>query len=421
MRAFIAVVVSSAGLLSLAGCGSAAGSLPPPQPPKVTVAPAIEREVRDIDEYTGRTESVQTVEVRPRVSGYLQEIYFEEGGYVKVGDPLFLIDPRTYQAEHDQAKAKIKLYEAKHLYAVSVRKRSDKLIATNSVSREEYEQNVAAENEALAALHSAEADAESARLNLEFTRINAEIAGRIDRAYVTKGNLVQSGPAATVLTKIVSVDPIYVFFNPDEQAFLRYTKRRVGEGTMASQHVRERHIETTIILADSSTYPEKGTVDFASNTVDPSTGTIQVRAAFPNEKRALTPGLFVRLQIAAEQAYQAVLVPERAINTDQSDKFVYVVDDKSVAQRRNVELGTKHGRLRVIKRGLAAGEKVIISGGLLVRPGEAVQASEGKIEDKAGESLAETRYKPPVASPSPQTPKADETPAQPRTHPPVER
>ena len=223
-----------------------------------------------------------------------------------------------------------------------------------------------------------------ARLNLEFTKITAEIAGRIDRTYVTKGNLVQSGPAATLLTKIVSVDPIYVYFNPDEMAFLRYTQRRVAEGKMEAQHVRERHIEARIILADGSEYPEKGMVDFAPNTVDPSTGTIQVRAVFPNEKRALTPGLFVRLQIAAETTYAAVLVPERAIGTDQSDKFVYVIDEKNIARRKNVELGTKHGRLRVIKSGLAAGDKVVISGGLLVRAGERGAAHGGKDRGRLG-------------------------------------
>src|SRR6185312_6964735 len=167
--------------------------------------------------------------------------------------------------------------------AKSVRMRNEKLVANNSVTREEYDQSVAAENEALAERNSAEADAESARLNVEFTKINAEIAGRIDRRYVTKGNLVQSGPGATLLTKIVSVDPMYVYFNPDEMAFLRYSERRVAqEGKREAQPVRERNIETTIVLADGTTYPEKGTVDFAAASVDASTGTIEVRATFPN-------------------------------------------------------------------------------------------------------------------------------------------
>src|SRR5262245_33601802 len=293
MRFLIGAVVVFAAISSGAGCGSAAGSLPPPQPPKVTVALPLVRTVRDADEYTGRIDAPETVEVRARVSGYLEEIYFNDGDHVKVGDPLFLIDPRTYKAALDQAEAKIRLYNAKYLYAKSVRVRNEKLVANNSVTREEYEQSVAAENEALAERNSAEADAESARLNLEFTKINAEISGRIDRRLVTKGNLVQSGPTATLLTRIVSVDPMYVYFNPDELAFLRYTERRLAkEGTREAVPVRERHIETTIVLADGSVYPEKGIVDFASSSIDPSTGTIEVRATFPNHRGALTPGLF---------------------------------------------------------------------------------------------------------------------------------
>ena len=420
MREFIGLLTVLAAIVSLAGCGAAVGGLPEREPPKVTVAVPVEREVRDVDEYTGRIEAVQTVEVRARVNGYLQEIYFDEGWLVNQGEALFLIDPRTYQAEYDQALAKIRLYDAKYIYTKSVRLRNEKLLASKSVPQEEYEQSVAAENESLAARTSAEKDAESARLNLEFTRINAEIAGRIDRAYITRGNLVQSGPAATLLTKIVSVDPIYVYFNPDELAFLRYTRRRVeGDGKMGAQHIRDRHIEATIVLADGSTYPEKGTLDFASNSVDPSTGTIQVRAVFPNEKRSLTPGLFVRLHVAAETAYPAVLVPDRAIGTDQSDKFVYVVDEKNIAQRRNVELGTKHGRLRVIKRGVQPGEKVVISGGLLVRPGQAVQPTEVKIDEETAPAPV-TQYKPQLTEPPPQQPAAG--PAMPQSkRPAVER
>jgi len=414
------ILLALLGLIACVGCGSATGSLPPPQPPKVTVASPLSQEVRDIDEYTGRIEAVQTVEVRSRVSGYLQEIYFEEGGFVKQGDPLFLIDPRTYQAEYDQALAKIRLYDAKYVYSKSVRLRNEKLLVNKSVPQEEYDQSVAAENESLAARRSAEADAESARLNLEFTRVNAEIGGRVDRAFITKGNLIQSGIASTPLTRIVSYDPVYVFFNPDEMAFLRYTRRRIeGDGKMESQHVRDRHLGATIILADGSTYPEAGAIDFASNIVDPSTGTIQVRASFPNEKRALTPGLFVRLQLASEQPYPALLIPERAINTDQSDKFVFVIDDKKIARRKNVTLGTKHGKLRVVKQGLEPTDKVVISGGLLVRPDEEVQPTDGKIEPPA-EPLSVTNLKPAMSEPPlPANPSAP--PDSSKTHPAVER
>jgi RND family efflux transporter MFP subunit len=400
---------------ALSGCSTAAGNLPPPEPPKVTVAAPLVRQVRDADEYTGRVEAPQTVEVRARVSGYLEEIYFNDGDYVKEGDPLFLIDPRTYQAALDQAEAKIRLFNAKYLYAKSVRVRNEKLVANNSVTREEYEQSVAAENEALAERNSAEADAESARLNLEFTKVNAEISGRIDRRYVTKGNLVQSGVTATLLTKIVSVDPMYVYFNPDELAYLRYTERRVAqEGKREAQPVRERKIETTIELADSTLYSEKGTVDFAAASVDPSTGTIEVRAVFPNPQRTLTPGLFVRLRVTPETSYEAVLVPERAIGTDQSQKYLLVADEKGIAQRRNVELGTKQGRLRVVKSGLDAKERVIISGGLLVRAGQPVEAAEGKIEDEPPGDVSVVQQKPVLPAPE-NRPVSSQTPAKGRS------
>lgn len=381
MRRVLLVPGILAALLGLSGCGAGHGALPESQPPKVTVSAPISREVRDTDEYTGRTEAVQTVDVRARVSGYLQEVYFKDGDFVNEGDKLFLIDPRTYKASDEQSKAKINLYLAKYKFAEATRKRRDDLFKKKVISKEEYEQNIAEEAEAKAAWESSIADAKTQSLNLEFTTITAEISGRIDRTFVTKGNLVQSGVGATLLTRIVSVDPIYAYFNPDQLAFLRYSGRRVAEGKFGVQHIRDRKMEVTLVLADGSVYPEKGIVDFASNVVDASTGTIQVRAEFPNKKRALTPGLFVRIQIAAEQAYHALLIPERAINTDQSDKFVYVVDSQGLAERKNVKLGTKHGRLVVVKEGLTANDKVIISGGLLVRPGQKVQPVEGKIDD----------------------------------------
>jgi RND family efflux transporter MFP subunit len=426
MRLGLALLAGLTVIMLISGCGSAAGSLPPLQPPRVTVATPLVRTVRDADEYTGRIEARETVDVRARVSGYLEEIYFNDGDYVKAGDPLFLIDPRTYKAALDQAEAKIRLYNAKYLYAKSVRVRNEKLVANNSVTREEYEQSVAAENEALAERNSAEADAESARLNLEFTKITAEIAGRIDRRYVTKGNLVQSGPAATLLTSIISVDPMYVYFNPDELAYLRYAERRVAtEGLREAQPVRTRHIETTMILADGTTYPVKGSIDFASNKVDPSTGTIQVRAVFPNPQQTLTPGLFVRLRVTPETSYDAVLVPERAIGTDQSDKFVYVIDDKNIAQRRNVELGTRQGRLRVIRRGVKPTDNVVISGGLLVRPGAPVEPTPGTITDEPPGEGRTTLYgsESPTTLPAPSgpgaPPRADDM--QQKKHPASER
>lgn len=399
------VVTIFVAALPFFGCGSAAGYLPPPQPPKVTVATPIAREVLDFDEFTGRIEAEQNVEVRARVSGHLLEIYFNDGDFVKEGDPLFLIDPSTYQAEYDQAVAKINLWDAKQKFAKAVRVRNESLVAKNAVSREEFEQSIASENEALAAMKAAEADAARAKLNLDFTKVVSPINGRIDRRYVTKGNLVESGPAATLLTTIISIDPIYIYFNPDELAFLKYTASRVEEGVaMDVAKLKARNMQATIVLADGRVHPDKGTIDFAANRLDPATGTIQVRALFRNERRALAPGLFVRVQVAPEKAYPALLVAERAIGTDQSDKFVYVLDAKNAAQRRIVQLGTKHGRLRVVKSGLAASDRVVISGTLLVRPGQEVVPTDGQMEEESpGTSSAVIVNKPVAASEPPPT------------------
>ena len=387
------------GLAITSGCGNAAGSLPQPKPPKVTVAWPISRTVRDVEDYTGRVAAVEKVEVRPRITGHVQEIYFQDGEMVEKGKPLFLIDPRTYKAELAQAKSQIELYDAKYRFAESVKNRNAKLAESKAISQEEYEQSSASAAEALAARHAAEADAARSQLNVDFTTITAEISGRIDRPLVTVGNLVESSPNPTLLTTIVSVTPMYVYFDPDEMAFLRYMGRRAKEGVLTDdrQHVVDRKIKTNIVFANGTTYPETGVIDFASNRVDASTGTIQVRAVFQNKDHFLTPGLFVRVRVQPEETYQALLVPERAIGTDQSDKFVYVVDDQGVAQRRNVKLGTKHGKLRVIQEGISASDHIAISGTLLVRPGMPVETEEGTIEED--EAMAE--------SPGPPAPQAN--------------
>jgi RND family efflux transporter MFP subunit len=404
------LLLTLAAACAAVGCNSAAGDLPVQQLPEVSVANPLAQEVRDIDEYTGRTEAAETVEVRSRVSGYLENIFFEDGEFVKKGQDLFLIDPRTYQAELEQAQARVALYKAKHDLAVTVRTRNEGLLRAKAVSQEEFDQADASEKESLAAHASAVADTKTNALNVKFTLIKAEINGRIDRTFVTRGNLVQSGPGATLLTRIVSVDPMFVYFYPDELAFLRYTEERVAaDGKMEAQHVRMRELPVSIVLADGTTYAEPGVIDFAANSVDPSTGTIQVRASFKNPKRALTPGLFVRLRIADENAYQALMIPERAINTDQSDKFVFVVNSEKKVERRIVQLGTKQGKLRVIKQGLAPNDLVVISGGLLVRQGTEVTTKEVEID---ASSLPVLPQLPPIKEPAIESP-ATETPTNP--------
>ena len=364
-----------------AGCGPAV-HVPEPQPPAVTAAPAIRRQVVDYDEYTGRIQSPESVDVRAHVTGYLEEVKFNDGDMVQEKELLMVIDPSTYKTLYDQAKAQIEVWRSKFVFAEATRVRNEGLVGKGSVTKEEYERTVAERNEAAASQVAAEAEAESRRLDWEFCFVKSPIAGRIDRRFVTKGNLVQSGPAPTLLTRIVSIDPIYVYFDVDEQAYLRYTQRRQHEeGVVNRVPLREKHIPVQVTLADDSIYHEPGVIDFASNQVDASTGTITARAVVANHEATLTPGLFVRVKVTSGPPYEAILVAEQAIGTDQSEKYVYVLGADNKPQRRAVVLGTQQGHDRVIKQGVQEGEKVIINGLLLVRPDRAVTVTAGQMPE----------------------------------------
>ncbi|MCU0878141.1 MAG: efflux RND transporter periplasmic adaptor subunit [Pirellulaceae bacterium] len=371
------------GVLAIGGCTAAAEMPGPPPPPTVTVAPAIKRQVVDYDEYTGRIQAKETVEVRARVSGYLQEINFRDGDMVAADEVLFKIDPSTYQALYDQSKAQIDLWQAKFDFAEATLARNVKLRDTGAVSKEDYESSLASRNEAAAAMTSARADTEARLIDLQFCEVKSPIAGKIDRTYVTKGNLVQSGPGEpTLLTRIVSVDPMYVYFDIDELALLKYTENRAAEeGGVGRIPLREKRIPVEITLADGSVYPEPGFIDFGSNVVDPGTGTLTARAEVANPAAILTPGLFVRVRVTSAMPYEAVLVAEAAIGTNQNERFVYVVNAEGNAERRKVVLGSKQGNARVIREGVAEGEQVIINGLLIVRPDKPVTAQEGTMPE----------------------------------------
>ncbi|GAA4427876.1 efflux RND transporter periplasmic adaptor subunit [Bremerella cremea] len=378
LATILAVVV-----LTVAGCGRRR-QMPKAEPPQVTVAPAIERQVVDFDEYTGHVEAVSSVDVYAKVSGYLQEVAFQDGANVKEGELLFLIDKRTYQAEYNQAASQVALYQAKAKLAEATLARNEKLVGSGAVSQELYDESVAAANEANAQVAAAEANVAARKVDLDYCTITAAISGRIDRTYVTKGNLVQSGVGApTLLTTIVSVDPMYVYFDIDELALLHYIEQAAAAngGKVDDGSLRDRKIPVEIMLADGTEYPHLGTIDFGSNEVTAGTGTLTVRAVVPNPNGALRPGLFARIKVAAGPPYNAVLVPEAAIGADQSDRYVYVLDDKGLAQRRGVTLGTKQGKLRVITSGLKKGEKVIINGTLLVRPDKPVVPHDGTMPE----------------------------------------
>jgi RND family efflux transporter MFP subunit len=376
MRDFIHTVVSFT--LAIAACAPTAGcrreppavaSLPPPQ---VSVAAPLEREVVDFDEYTGRMTAVEEVEVRARVRGYLIKVNFTEGTEVKQGDVLFEIDPRPFQADLDAAKGQVAQWEAKLARAEADVVRNERLLPKGAASQKDLDTAIAERGEARAAIQSARAAVERAALDVEFTKVTAPISGRVSRAYVTKGNLVNaSGAETTLLTTIVSLDPIYVYFDVDERALLRYqqgAREQVG-GNDQPANVREAKIPVQLGLAAESGLPHEGVIDFADNRVDPQTGTIRVRGVFANANRVFTPGLFARVRVPVGDKYQAVLVPDRAIGTDQGQKYLLAVNDKNVVEYRAVKMGRLHDGLRVIQEGIKPGELVIVNGIQRARPG----------------------------------------------------
>jgi RND family efflux transporter MFP subunit len=356
--------------LLLQGCRSEADTQAAAPAPQVTVATALEREVQEWDEFTGRLEAVESVEVRPRVTGYIDSVNFAEGSIVKKGDLLFVIDQRPYRAELDKAQAELSRAIARAELSSTDVERSEKLLGVKAVSREEYDQRLNSQREAQANVEAARAAVTAAKLNLEFTRITAPISGRVSRAIVTAGNLVTGGSnAATLLTTVVSIDPIYVTFEGDEQIYLKYTElAQRGE----RQSSRDAANPVLMGLANEDDYPRRGSMVFVDNQVDPRTGTIRARASFDNKDGFLTPGLFARVKLLGHNSFNAVLVDDRAIGTDQSQKFVYVVDAENKVIYRPVKIGRLTDGLRIVLQGLQPGETVIVNGLQRVRPGVVV-------------------------------------------------
>ena len=356
--------------LLLQGCRSEADTQAAEPAPQVTVAAAIEREVQEWDEFTGRLEAVEAVEIRPRVTGYIESVNFAEGSIVKKGDLLFVIDQRPYRAELAKAEAELARAVARAELSNTDVERSEKLLDVKAVSREEYDQRLNAQREALASVDAARAAVTAAKLNLEFTRITAPITGRVSRAVVTAGNLVTGGSnAATLLTTLVSIDPIYVSFEGDEQVYLKYTER-ARRGDRPSS--RDAANPVLMGLSNEQGYPHRGAMTFVDNQVDPRTGTIRARASFDNKDGYLTPGLFARVKLLGHNSHKAVLVDDRAIGTDQSQKFVYVVDRENKVSYRGVKIGRLTDGLRIVQEGLQPGENVIVNGMQRVHPGTVV-------------------------------------------------
>ncbi len=367
----VEVVILSTALI-LAGCNKN----PPPsaQPPVVSTLHPVAREIVEWDEYIGHLESPETVEIRARVSGYLDKVHFKEGKEVKKGDLLFTIDPRPYQAEFDHADAEHERAISQTELAKNDYERAKRLIATKAISEEDYDTKSKTYSAAQAAVRSAKAALNLAKLNLEFTEVHAPIDGRISRALVTEGNLVSggvSGAGATLLTTLVSLDPLYLYGDADERSILKYLQlRREGKRVSA----RDEQIPAEMGLADETGFPHKGHMDFVDNRVDQNTGTMRARGVFPNEDHSLSPGFFARIRIHGSGKYPALLIPDRALGSDQAQKFVYVVNAEKKVEFRPVTIGPIIDGLRVVKTGLKSGEQIIVEGLMRVRPGVLVDA-----------------------------------------------
>ena len=348
LASMIAVVVSACGSSEAApGAGM-------PPPPEVSVATVLSKPVHQWDTFNGRVSAVESVELRPRVSGYVQRVAFDEGQEVKKGDLLFVIDARPYRAALDQAQAQLQRARAEAKLAQAQDTRAQALIEAKAISREEFETRKAATAQGDAGVRAAEAAVAAAALDLQFTQVRAPIDGRIGRAMVTEGNLAQAD--ATLLTTLVSQDPMYVYFESDEQTYLRYGElARKGERTRSSNPVR-------IGLANEPGFPHEGTVDFVDNQVDPTTGTIRARAVLANADRSLTPGLFARVQVRGSGEFKAMLIDDKAVLTDQDLKYVYVLGADNKAVRKDVRLGRMIDGLRVVESGLGAKDQVIVHG-----------------------------------------------------------
>jgi RND family efflux transporter MFP subunit len=420
------------GSLSLIlGCSRGSAQNEPPQAVQVVVTTPIKKQIVEWDEYVGRLDAVDFVEVRARVSGYLQSIHFDEGQIVKAGDLLCVIDPRPFTAELNRAKAereqaKARVEQSKEQlaqataeesraaagldYAQRRFQRSKNLVANNTVTKDEFELHQsqlrqaqadveaakAQKSVAQAAIATASATVETAQaaiavaeLNLQYTRVLAPITGRVSHREVTEGNLINGGTSqSTLLTTIVSLDPIHVYFDADEEAFLKYTRLALEGKRQSSREVKN---PVYIALADERIgYPHKGHMDFVDNRLDPNTGTMRGRAIFRNADLALTPGLFARLRLPGSAPYEAVLAPDSAIGSDQSVKYVLIVDAENKVRRQQVEIGPMSHGLRVVRNGLNGSERIVLRGLQHVRPGIQVTPIVEAIKSKGDNGLPDS-------------------------------
>ncbi|MFO0909012.1 MAG: efflux RND transporter periplasmic adaptor subunit [Isosphaeraceae bacterium] len=374
-------------LAGLAGCERVQPKVVPPPPPRVSVSLPVTGEVTDYEEFPGRTDAVMSVEIRSRVTGYLTKVHFTDGDEVTKDTLLFEIDSSPYDAELARAEATVVQSEA-HLRRLEADyRRSSNLYSRGNISREEFDRAAGDRAEAEASVGIALASRKAAQLDVDFTKIKAPISGRLSRRLVDPGNLVKADE--TPLTTIVSLDPVYLYFDIDERTVLQL-RRLVREGKIKSR--TEAEIPIVAALSDEDNFPHKGIIDFSENKVDPSTGTLRVRASLENPKpRVLSPGLFMRVRLPIGSARKALMVPEQALGSDQGKKYLYVVDEKNEVVYRPVKVGRLDRGLRVIEEGVSPQERVVVSGLQRVRPGSRVNPT---LVDE--ESRPRTASEPPV-------------------------
>jgi RND family efflux transporter MFP subunit len=349
------------------GCGNSNGTQSAAPPPEVSVAQVLQKRVKDWDEFTGRLQAVETVEIRPRVSGYIDQVAFTEGKVVKRGDLLFVIDPRPYKADYDRAAADVKRYKTSLELAQIEQKRVQRLKESGAVSQEEVDERISTTSQVEANVAGAEAALESAALNMSFTRVTSPIDGRVSRAEVTRGNLVTGGTnGGTFLTSVVSIDPIYLYFEGDEATYLRYIQMaRAGERPSS----RDAPNPVRVGLANEEGFPHAGTMDFVDNQVNAQTGTIRARAVLQNKDGLYIPGLFARVQLLGSSEYTAILIDDRAVNTDQSQKYVLLLASGNKIEYRRIKLGRVIDGLRIVREGLHPGDVIVVNGAQRVHPG----------------------------------------------------
>lgn len=375
MRSFSARLAAILFALAMAGCSEGKQQSAAPPPPQVTVDHPTQRTVIDYDEYVGRFVPIESVEVRSRVSGYLDSVHFTDGQIVNQGDLLFTIDKRPFQTALDQAKATLAQARANLAFAEADLRRAQQLVRDRTITEQTFDQRTQAKRVAEASVAAQEAAVRQATLDLEFTELRAPVTGRIGDRRVSPGNLVTGGTGGntTLLATIVTYDPIRFEFTFDEASYLRY-QRLAKTGSDVTNP--SGGVDVTLKLLDEDSFQHAGRMDFVDNVIDRATGTIRGRAVFSNPTGVLTPGMFARIRVPGSSAYEALLVPEAAIGTEQTRKFVSVVDADNVVHQKYVKLGEAVGDLRVIREGLTPSDRLVTKGLVKARPGQKVKPLE---------------------------------------------